>query len=62
MLLSQDHHVMEPHSRHCSPAAGGEIDRQELKLVPFVAEPAAVALWQSKTDGLMLPSNFLRNA
>ena len=26
---------MEPHCCHCAPAAGGETDRQELKLVPF---------------------------
>ena len=28
---------MEPHCCHCSPAANGETDRPELKLVPFVA-------------------------
>ena len=27
---------MEPHCCHCSPAANGETDRPELKLVPFV--------------------------
>ncbi len=33
-------HSMEPRCGPCIPAADGETDRQELKLVPFVA-PAA---------------------
>ena len=32
---------MEPHCCHCSPAANGETDRPELKLVPFVCRTDA---------------------
>ena len=37
MLHAQDRHAMEPHCCHRFPAANGETDRPELKLVPFVA-------------------------
>jgi len=36
MLHPQNGHVPEPHCCHCSPAANGETDRPDLKLVPFV--------------------------
>jgi hypothetical protein len=32
----QNRHAPEPHCCHCPPAANGETDRAELKLVPFV--------------------------
>jgi hypothetical protein len=41
MLHPQNGHVPEPHCCHCSPAANGETDRPDLKLVPFACRTDA---------------------
>ena len=41
MLHAQDSHAIEPHCCHRFPAANGETDRPELKLVPFDGVTAA---------------------
>jgi len=52
---------MEPNSCHCSPAAKGETDRPELKLVPFVT-PTSAAKRQGRRQKARKPTVFLDRA